>query len=206
MDADAPVAPRDGQHDGLAKPELGPEVPERQRHAGIRIHLTVEQVGHLRAHHVPGEQHGNREPERELGRLPRGHPPRAAPVDRPERHRDVDDEGAVERDGADRVPPEGHEPPAPCLHGVERDETERVIRQVERDVGEEHATRPEAESAAPSLDARSSLRHGSLTAGSGFSGTIGQSLTCPRVHRVAVDAYEAGAPRLFSLTRAGEGL
>ena len=159
VDADAPVRPGDEQDDALAQAEIGPDVPEGERHARVGIDLAIQQIGQACAHDVAGEQHGDREPERELRRLPCGHPPGAPPVDRPERHRDVDEEGAVERDGAERAAPEREEPEPSRFHGVDRHEAERVVHQMGRDVGEQDTARPEPESAAPSLHPCWALAH-----------------------------------------------
>jgi hypothetical protein len=205
VDADAPVRPRDEQDDALAQAEIGPEVPEAERHARVRIDLAIQQIGHACAHDVAGEQDGNREPERELGGLPCGHPPGAPPVDRPERRRDVDEEGGVERDGAERIAPEREEPEPSGFHGLERHEAERVVHQVGRDIGEQDTARPEPESAAPSLHARRALAHRWLGARGDHQAIAGLPESTPRrawAHSAARRSTSSGS---FFLTRAVGG-
>jgi len=50
----------------------------------------------------------------------------------------MDEKGAVEEDGADRVAPDRQEYRAACLQRVQGDDPQRVIDEVGQDVGEQH--------------------------------------------------------------------
>src|SRR5229473_1562714 len=67
----------------------------------------------------------------------------APPVEGPQGEQIVDAERAVEGDGARQAAPDEDEPVLPRRHGLERDEPERVVEEVGREVGEEHEARSE---------------------------------------------------------------
>jgi hypothetical protein len=96
-----------------------------------------------------------------LGGLPRRHTKRPPPIEQPQREQAVDRDRPVERQGADPAAPEPEEPEPPGLHRVERDEAERVVGEVQDQVGEEDERRAEAQ--APNEP----LRHRTLFSPSG---------------------------------------
>jgi hypothetical protein len=142
---DAAVDPGHGEDDDLAQARDRIELPEREHHERVgrlRPGHLVRQSG---AHHVPHEEGRHQQSQGKLARFPRRHAERAPPVEGPQGEQIVDAERAVEGDGARQAAPDEDEPVLPRRHGLERDEPERVVEEVGREVGEEHEARPEAD-------------------------------------------------------------
>ena len=145
MQPDAAVDPGDGEDDDLAQARDRIELPEREHHERVgrlRPGHLVRQPG---AHHVPHEEGRHEQAQRELARFPGGHAKRAPAVERPEGEKVVDAERAVEGDGAREAAPDENEPPLPRRHRLERDQPERVVEKMGREVREQHEARPEAD-------------------------------------------------------------
>ena len=136
MHADRGVEPREDERERLTGAELGREHPEREHDPVIRIVGAEPPPGDPRAHDVDDQERRQGQPDRVLNRLPPRHAQASPVVQEPERQHAVHRDRAVERQSAESVSPERQEPPAPGRHRVERDEPERVVREVEGQVQE----------------------------------------------------------------------
>ena len=145
VETDAAMNPRDQEQHRLAEARPGIHHPEREEQTCIGVLNAEEGIGEAGAHHVGGQQRGHGETEENLGRLPDRHAKGAPTVDEPEAEQPVHDQRAVERDGAERIAPEGEEPFPSARHGVERDQTEGVVGEVGEQikVEDEAAAEPE---------------------------------------------------------------
>ena len=97
------------------------------------------------------DQHDrHRQAEDDAQGLQRRHPQRAPIVDREQRQPDMHRHRAVQQQRARRAVPDPHRRPQRALGGLERHQPEGMARQVQRDVGEQHQPRGQAQVAAAS--------------------------------------------------------
>ena len=134
---ETPVDPRQGNHEELTGAQLRPELPQGESDDPVRVLEAVQLVGEPRSHDVRHEQDGQHEPEAELPGVGRRQPQVPALVECPEGEGNVDQDSAVEEDGAGQASPEREEPPPARLHRVQRDQPESVVQQVGRHEGEQ---------------------------------------------------------------------
>src|SRR5260370_42352476 len=86
------------------------------------------------------QQQGYQEPKAEPHTLDPAHPEIAADVKRPEREREVDSEGAVERHGADRIAPDQFRRFGAALHRLKGDVAQAVIEKMQEHIGKQDET------------------------------------------------------------------
>ena len=129
--------PRQGDDQDLAAAEVGRQRPQREGDPRVGVLDAVELPRQAGADDVRDQQRWDRQAERQLRGLPERHPERAALVEGPECQRHVRRQCRIEHERSEWTAPEREKIDAPRFHRLERDETQRVVRQVRRHVGEQ---------------------------------------------------------------------
>ena len=138
MDPDDDHEQRLPDHRHRARPDA--------RNDGVIRRIRFQQgVGDARAEDVRNQQQRHRQPEDQLGELPRRHPQRLAYPQRVEAEQRVDDQRAVEHHRARHALPDRRQHFQQPVLGVDRDDAERVVEEMRRDVDGEYEARDVAE-------------------------------------------------------------
>ena len=143
VQAHAAVQPGDDQQNRLKRALLGDEFPQDQHDVDVAVFDAVEFVEQPRADDMLDQQDRDDQAEHDLAGLPARHAQRAPLVEPPQHQRQMGRHGAVQRHGADRIAPQREEPRAAALELLERDQAERMVGQMRRDISEQHQARPQ---------------------------------------------------------------
>ena len=143
MDAEAPVQPAGRQQGQLTA--LAVAGPERPHDARVLRRLPVHLPRQPGADGMADQQRRNAEPQHDAHQVERRHPQRASAVDRVEGQREMDADRAVEQHGAGDAVPQRQRPGEPALGHRDRHQSQRVVDEVQGDVGEEHQSGGQAQ-------------------------------------------------------------
>jgi len=105
MHAHAAVKPGEEQDYDLAHPECGSRHPQREDHRGIGILHVKPGMRQTRAHHMGGQQEGNRQAHQELHSFPDGHVQASALIEGPQGERAMARQGPIQHCSTQRIAP-----------------------------------------------------------------------------------------------------
>ena len=142
MDARAKMTPHDDQGERLLDTAERIGNPDGGHHVSVGGLEAQREADHPGPDHVDEDQRHDHQPEPDLNRLPRRHPQGAPSVDSKQRNRKVDQEGSIKENLSDGVSPDLEHPTKRRLGGLEGDQAERVVEEVDEDVGGDHKPRP----------------------------------------------------------------
>jgi hypothetical protein len=156
--ADAPVRPRDEEERVLEPALPGVRDPVVDDHLRVGK-IAIEERGlQPHANEVRDEQEGDRHAQHQLGDLGGRIAELAARIERPQAQSPVRDRRRVEHGRHERVSPELHVQVEAVLHRIERNEPERMVREMRQQVAEED--QPAGDAHLPRTDAASGERAG----------------------------------------------
>ncbi len=120
---------------------LGIRCPEIGDDAGVVRRQSEHVVSEPRVGEVVDEDERQREAQHDAHQLCRRQPKCPSLVHRPQREEKMGRCDAIEQDGARRASPDRHRKRKAPLGGAERNEAERMVDEMPRDVSEEHKAR-----------------------------------------------------------------
>ena len=138
MQTQPAVNPGDDQRDGLQCRVSAAIRPKREQDVQVAILGPMESLVDPRREHMIGQQRPGDETQQQLGRLQGTYlaqPPML--VQRPQSQEVVDRQRTIKQRRRGQTAPHRQEPASPSLHGLQRPQTERVIRQVGKHVGKQ---------------------------------------------------------------------
>jgi hypothetical protein len=139
MQPDAAMQPGDDEHRELLDAgDLRITNPVKKKRMSVdRVNVEIA-VGKAQAEDMLQHQRRYQQSEREPQCLDPTHPQTAADVERPEGEREVDREGAVECDGADRAAPDPFLHDGAAFHRLPRDVAQAVIEKMQEHIRKHH--------------------------------------------------------------------
>ncbi len=184
MQAEAAVQPPRRQQAQLLS--LRARRPQIGDHAGIVGRQSEQVVGEPRVGGVTDQQDRQREAERDAQQLGRRQAEGAPLVNRPQREQEMDRERAIEQQRAERAGPELDRELQTFLRGIERDEAERVVEEMQRDIDEENEAGGQPQVPAQSGEGQLRWQRLALHSGSAWGG-LAQAQSA--VHRCGPVGY-----------------
>ncbi len=142
MQTDATVNPRHDEQQDLLRERAPAFDPGRKQHEPVGRLDAVDESRTERAEQMEREQHRHSEPQQELRPFPGMQEEDAAAVDRPEGQRQVEHQRQGQQRQAVAAPERREDRTPHRFHRCQRDQAERVIGEMRRDIGEKRKAGP----------------------------------------------------------------